>query len=57
MYKDSIFKQAVYPPDVDTIFFLQDATVELAEIFSEKKRKFYQRTSSAVWEHAPRSHK
>ena len=57
VFRESIFKQAYYPPDVDTIFFLQDATVELAEIFSEKKRKFYQRTSSAVWDIAPMSHK
>jgi len=33
------------------------ATPNLEEIFVQKKRRFYKRTSSAVWGHAPVTHK
>jgi len=57
-FRQAIFHQAYYrDKDPDYVFAVQDATVELKDIFSEIKRRFNNRTSSAVWDVAPRSHK
>ena len=55
--KEAVLIQAHNPPDLDLIFFLQEASPNLEEIFKEAKRRFYHRTSSAVWDTAPMSHK
>ena len=52
-FKTAIMKQAFKPPDLDNVFFVMETTPDLTEIFSEQKRRFYKRTSSAVWEKAP----
>jgi inner centromere protein len=55
-FKTAIMKQAFRPPDLDSIFFVMETSVELAEIFPIEKRRFKQRTSSAVWLKAPTTH-
>ena len=49
-FRASLMHQAYNPPDVDLIFIVMDATPDLAEIFDQKKRRFFKRTSSAQWE-------
>ena len=58
LFRTAIMKQAFNPPDLDRIFFVMNATIDLPEIFkeSEPKRRYFKRTSSAVWHKAPQSH-
>ena len=56
-FKTAIMKQAFRPPDLDTIFFVMETSPDLTEIFPIEKRRFKQRTSSAVWLKAPKTHK
>ena len=58
LFRTAIMKQAFNPPDLDKIFFVMSATIDLPEIFkeSEPKRRYFKRTSSAVWNKAPISH-
>ena len=58
LFRTAIMKQAFNPPDLDKIFFVMSATIDLPEIFkeSEPKRRYFKRTSSAVCNHAPKSH-
>ena len=56
-FRASLMHQAYNPPDVDLIFIVMDATPDLAEIFDQKKRRFFKRTSSAQWGNAPSTHK
>ena len=56
-FRAALMHQAYNPPDMDSIFFVQEATPELSEIFGQKKRKYFKRTSSAVWGKAPATHK
>merc|ERR1712088_226252 len=48
-FRAALMHQAYNPPDIDSIFFVQEATPELSEIFEQKKRRYFKRTSSAVW--------
>ena len=57
LFRRLLMQQAYHPPDVDHIFVLMEASPDLTEIFSEPKRRFYKRTSSAVWDRAPTTHK
>ena len=57
LFRRLLMEQAYHPPDVDLIFVLMEASPDLTEIFSEQKRRFYKRTSSAVWDRAPTTHK
>jgi inner centromere protein len=52
-----IDSQAFKPPDVDAIFIVAEATPDLNEIFTKKRQRFNKRTSSAVWDTAPSTHK
>jgi hypothetical protein len=45
------------PPDVDAIFSVAETTPDLNDIFVKKRQRFNKRTSSAVWDTAPHSHK
>jgi hypothetical protein len=56
-FRAALMHQAYNPPDIDNIFFVQDACPDLSEIFEQKKRRFFKRTSSAVWGKAPVTHK
>ncbi len=56
-FRAALMHQAYNPPDVDMIFKVMEATPNLEEIFAHKKRRFFKRTSSAVWGKAPVSHK
>ena len=58
LFRTAIMKQAFNPPNLDNIFFVQQATIDLSDLFkeSEPKRRYYKRTSSAVWNHPPKSH-
>ena len=56
-FRNSLLRQAYQPPDVDGIFCVMDATPDLNEIFSKKRQRFNKRTSSAVWDIAPSTHK
>ena len=56
-FRAALMHQAYNPPDIDSIFFVQEATPELSEIFEQKKRRYFKRTSSAVWGKAPVTHK
>merc|ERR1711997_134457 len=55
-FRAALMHQAYNPPDIDNIFFVQDACPDLSEIFEQKKRRFFKRTSSAVWGKAPVTH-
>ena len=62
LFKTALITQAYRKEGfVDLIFFVQDSSPDLDDIFSgdryEKKRRFYKRTSSAVWKAAPKSHR
>jgi len=56
-FRAALMHQAYNPPDIDAIFFVQEACPDLADIFEQKKRRFFKRTSSAVWGNAPVTHK
>ena len=57
LFRTAIMKQAFNPPDLDKVFFVMNPTIDLAEIFkeSEPKRRYFKRTSSAVWHKPPQS--
>ena len=46
LFRTAIMKQAFNPPDLDKIFFVMSATIDLPEIFkeSEPKRRYFKRT-------------
>ncbi|XP_076046014.1 uncharacterized protein LOC143028168 isoform X2 [Oratosquilla oratoria] len=52
--KNAVVKSYYYPPDIDLIFppYLLDGP-ELSKIFPVKKKRFYSRTSSAIWSTPP----
>merc|ERR1712150_17381 len=55
--RTALMKQAFAPPDLDKIFIVMETSPNLTEIFTVLTRKMYKRTSSAVWDKAPVSHK
>merc|ERR1712150_308209 len=57
LFRTAIMKQAFNLPDLDKVFFVMNPTIDLAEIFkeSEPKRRYFKRTSSAVWHKPPQS--
>jgi len=55
-FRAALMHQAYNPPEIDCIFFVQEACPDLSEIFEQKKRRFFKRTSSAVWGNAPVTH-
>ena len=56
LFRQKTMEQIYNPPDVDKIFAMQDMP-NLSDMFSIIKNRFHKRTSSAVWAHAPHSHK
>ena len=56
-FRAGLMHQCYNMPDVDMIFTVMEATPDLSQIFEQKKRRFYKRTSSAQWGNAPVTHK
>merc|ERR1712243_451319 len=52
--RTALIKQCYMPVDLDRIFntFLMP---DLSTMFSQQRKRFFKRTSSAVWDHAPAS--
>ena len=56
LFRNAILSQAYQPPDLDDIFYTMEMP-DLANIFSQLRKRFFKRTSSAHWDHAPGSFK
>jgi len=52
--RTSLIRQCYMPIDLDQIFNNFNMP-DLSEMFSQQRKRFFKRTSSAVWDHAPSS--